>query len=145
MYERMLNKILLPKIHRMLKRDGHFAVLFMAWLPGEREIAKTSEEMVLKYNPSWTGAHMTRYTLETPPWCKDMFEPVHMLTYDLPVTFTRDSWHGRMKACRGIGASSLSQDEIAAWEKEHLEYMQTLPEVFNILHYVSILDVKKAG
>lgn len=34
MYERMLNKILLPKIHRMLKRDGHFAVLFMAWLPG---------------------------------------------------------------------------------------------------------------
>ena len=138
-------EILLPKIHRMLKRDGHFAVLFMAWLPGESEIAKTSEEMVLKYNPSWTGAHMTRYTLETPPWCKDMFEPVHMLTCDLSVTFTRDSWHGRMKACRGIGASSLGQDEIAAWEKEHLEYMQTLPEVFNILHYVSILDVKKVG
>lgn len=138
-------EILLPEIHRMLKRDGHFAILFMAWLPGESEIAKTSEEMVLKYNPSWTGAHMARYTLETPPWCKDMFEPVHMLTCDLSVTFTRDSWHGRMKACRGIGASSLSQDEIAAWEKEHLEYMQTLPEVFNILHYVSILDVKKVG
>ncbi len=110
--------ILLPKIHRMLKKDGHFAVLFMAWLPEESEIAKASEEMVLKYNPSWSGAHMTRYTLETPPWCKDMFEPVHMLTYDLPVAFTRDSWHGRIKACRGIGASSLSQSEIAAWERE---------------------------
>lgn len=24
-------EILLPKIHRMLKRDGHFAILFMAW------------------------------------------------------------------------------------------------------------------
>jgi len=46
-----------------------------------------------------------------------------MLTYDLPVTFTRDSWHGRIKACRGIGASSLSKDEIAAWESEHMEYM----------------------
>ena len=138
-------EILLPKIHRMLKKDGHFAVLFMAWLPEESEIAKTSEEMVLKYNPSWTGGHKTRYTLETPPWCKDLFEPVHMLTYDLPVTFTRDSWHGRMKACRGIGASSLSKDEIAAWEKEHLEYMQTVPEFFDILHYVTILDVKKKG
>lgn len=136
-------KILLPKIHRMLKRDGYFAVLFMAWLPEESEIAKTSEEMVLKYNPLWTGGRMTRYTLETPPWCKDMFEPVHMLTYDLPVTFTRDSWHGRMKACRGIGASSLSPKEIVAWEKEHLEYMQTVPETFDILHYVTILDVKK--
>lgn len=67
-----------------------------------------------------------------------------MLAYDLPVTFTGDSWHGRMKACRGIGASSLSQAEIAAWEKEHMEYMQTVPEVFDILHYVTIIDVKIA-
>lgn len=136
-------EILLPEIHRMLKRDGHFAVLFMAWLPEESEIAKTSEEMVLKYNPSWTGGHMTRYALGTPSWCQGLFEPVHMLAYDLPVTFTRDSWHGRMKACRGIGASSLKRDEIAAWEREHMEYMQTVPEVFDILHYVTILDVKK--
>lgn len=135
--------IILPKIYRMLKPDGHFAILFMAWLPEESEIAKSSEEMVLKYNPLWTGGHMTRYALETPPWCKDLFEPVHMLTYDMPVTFTRDSWHGRIKACRGIGASCLSQDEIAAWEKEHMEYLQTVPEVFDILHYVTILDVKK--
>lgn len=135
--------VLLPRVHRMLKTDGHFVVIYMAWLPEESEIAKTSEEMVLKYNPSWTGAHMTRYTLETPPWCKDLFEPVHMLTYDLPVTFTRDSWHGRMKACRGIGASSLSRDEISAWENEHMEYMQNVPEVFDILHYAAILDVKK--
>ena len=137
--------IILPKIHRMLKTDGHFAILFMAWLPGESEIAKNSEEMVLKYNPSWTGGHMTRYTLEAPPWCKDLFEPAHMLTYDLPVTFTRDTWHGRMKACRGIGASSLGENEIAAWEQEHMAYMPTLPEVFDILHYVSILDLKKKG
>lgn len=135
--------VLLPKIHRMLKTDGHFAILFMAWLPEESEIAETSEEMVLKYNPSWSGAHMTRYSLDTPSWCGDLFEPVHMLTYDLPVTFTRDSWHGRMRACRGIGASSLSQDEIASWEREHMAYMQTVPEVFDILHYVSIIDVRK--
>lgn len=135
--------ILLPKIHRMLKSDGHFAVLFMAWLPEESEIAKTSEEMVLKYNPSWSGGHMTRYSLETPLWCKDMFEPAHMLAYDSSVTFTRDSWHGRMKACRGIGASSLSRAEIAAWEAEHMAYMQTVPEIFDIPHYVTVLDVKK--
>lgn len=136
-------KVLLPKIHRMLKGDGHFAVLFMAWLPEESEIAGKSEELVLKYNPSWTGGHMTRYQLDTPPWCDNLFEPAHMLTYDLPVTFTRESWHGRMKACRGIGASSLKEEKIAAWEEEHIAYMQTVPEVFDILHYVTILDVKK--
>lgn len=137
--------VLLPKIHRMLKSGGHFCVLFMAWLPEESEIAKMSEKLVLKYNPSWTGGHMIRYQLDTPPWCGDLFEPSNMLTYDLPVTFTRESWHGRMKACRGIGASSLSENKIASWEQEHLAFMQTVPEVFDILHYVTILDVQKRG
>ena len=135
--------IVLPKIHYMLKPGGHFCILFMAWLPGESEIARKSEEMVLKYNPSWTGGHMERYQLSKPSWCGNLFEPANMLAYDLPVTFTRESWHGRIKACRGIGASSLSMEEIAAWEKEHMEYMQTLPEIFDILHYVTVLDLKK--
>lgn len=138
-------EVILPNIYRMLKKDGHFAVLFMAWLPEESEIARTSEELVLKYNPSWTGAHMTRYSLDVPPWCGELFEPVHMLTFDQPVTFTRESWHGRIKACRGIGASSLSREEIAAWEQEHLTYLQTVPEQFDILHFISVLDVRKRG
>lgn len=66
-----------------------------------------------------------------------------MLTYDLPVHFTREAWHGRMKACRGIGASGLKESEIQKWEQEHWKYMQSLPEEFDILHYVSILDLEK--
>ena len=50
--------IVLPKIHRILKDNGHFCILFMARLPYESEIAGKSEELVLKYNPSWTGGHM---------------------------------------------------------------------------------------
>ena len=79
----------------------------------------------------------------TPSWCGNLFEPANILAFECPVTFTRESWHGRIKACRGIGASSLSEEEIAAWEKEHMEYMQTLPEIFDILHYVTVLDLKK--
>ena len=133
----------IPRIHLMLKPDGHFCVLYMAWLPEESDIARTSEEMVLKYNPSWTGGHMKRYQPGTPSWCGNLFEPANILAFECPVTFTRESWHGRIKACRGIGASSLSEEEIAAWEKEHMEYMQTLPEIFDILHYVTVLDLKK--
>ncbi|MDO4166268.1 MAG: methyltransferase domain-containing protein [Eubacteriales bacterium] len=135
--------VILPKIHKMLKAHGHFAVLFMAWLPEESEIAKTSEDLVLKYNPAWTGGGMTRYELQEPPWCGEWYRVANILTYDLPVSFTRVSWHGRMKACRGIGASALSESEIASWEKEHWNYMQTLPEEFSVLHYVTILDLEK--
>lgn len=135
--------IVLPKVHRLLKNDGHFCILFMAWLPDESEIAKKSEDLVLKYNPSWTGGHMKRYALGTPEWSKDLFEVDNAIAYDLNVIFTRKSWHGRMKACRGIGASSLSAEEIEKWEKEHLAYLSTVPETFNIIHYVTILNLRK--
>lgn len=135
--------VVLPKIHRMLKAHGHFAILFMAWLPEESEIAKNSEKLVLKYNPSWTGGGMTRYELQEPPWCGEMFRASNVLTYDLPVHFTRETWHGRIKACRGIGASGLSREEIAAWEQEHWAFMERVPEEFTILHYVTMLDLEK--
>ena len=135
--------VLLPKIHRFLKEDGHFLILFMAWLPDESEIARESEKLVLKYNPEWTGGRMKRHELKTPDWSREWFTVDHAIAYDIPVVFTRESWHGRIRACRGIGASSLSEAEIAAWEKEHLAYLDTVPESFSILHYVTMLDLKK--
>lgn len=39
---------------------GTGVIIFMAWLPEESEISKTSEDLVLKYNPAWTGGRMTR-------------------------------------------------------------------------------------
>lgn len=134
--------ILLPKLHRFLKENGHFLILFMAWLPYESKIAKTSEELVLKYNPDWTGGGMTRYELRTPDWLMDLFEVSNAITYDIDVPFTRESWNGRMKACRGVDAS-LPSEKIREFEKEHKEYLLTVPEKFVIPHYATILDLKK--
>lgn len=136
-------KIIVPKIHKWLKTNGHLAVLFMAWLPDESAIAAKSEELVLKYNPDWTGAHWQRRTVVEPDWANGFFSLANAVAFDVPVRFTRESWHGRIKSCRGIGASSLTETEIANWEKEHLAYLQTVPEQFDILHYVTILDLKK--
>ena len=132
----------LPRIHNVLKPNGHFCILYMAWLPDESDIANHSEKLVLKYNPSWTGCGMKRYTLETPEWAGDMFEVEHAITFDLPVMFTRESWHGRIKACRGIGASSLSAEEIEAFEDEHINYLKSVPDTFDILHFCTILCLR---
>lgn len=135
--------VVLPKISKWLKSDGHFLIMSMDWLPYESKIAKGSEDLVLKYNPSWSGAGMKRYELNTPSWSKKYFEVANSITYEVDLPFTRESWHGRIKACRGIGASSLSADEIKLWEKEHINYLKTVPDEFKILHYVSILDLKR--
>jgi cyclopropane fatty-acyl-phospholipid synthase-like methyltransferase len=135
--------VALPNIHRLLTDNGRFVILFMSYLPGENEIARKSEELILKYNPSWSGAGLNRQKPEMPDWLGDLFEVNNLILYDLNVPFTRESWHGRMKACRGIGASLLTPDEIASWEKEHRDYLSTMPESFRILHQTSIIDLRK--
>lgn len=130
------------KLHRLLKTDGHFCKLSMIWLPDESEIARQSENIVLKYNPSWTGANFKRFKNEIPECLNGLFEVENAAAYDVPITFNRESWHGRMKACRGIGASSLSAEKKAAWEREHIKYLESAPDIFEILHYVTVLNMR---
>ena len=134
---------LFPKIYKILKDAGYFCILFMAWLPEESEIASKSEGFVLKYNPSWSAHGMKRFIYDFPQEAEGLFEVSNSIYYDIPVFFTRESWHGRIKACRGIGASSLSPTEIVAWEKEHIEYVNMLPETFEIPHFASMLNLRR--
>lgn len=134
--------IILPKIHSLLKDNGHLLILFMAWLPFESEIAKKSEDLILKYNPEWSGKDMIRYELKAPEGSESLFSVNNAVAFDLDIQFTRESWNGRIKACRGIDAS-LFAGEIARFEAEHIEYLKTVPETFTIPHYATILDLIK--
>lgn len=132
-----------PKLYEILKPDGSILILYMAWLPFEDSIAGASEELVLKYNPRWNGCGETRHPIEIPAVYNEGFELVYHEEYPLMVHFTRESWNGRMKACRGIGAS-LSADEAARWEQEHLELLsRTAPDEFDIKHYAALAELKK--
>jgi len=52
--------VLLPRLAQILKSDGRLAILSLTWLSGESIIAKGSEEMILKYNHSWSGTRCVR-------------------------------------------------------------------------------------
>ncbi len=132
-----------PVLSRILKDEGRLAVLFMGWLPYEDKIAKASEDLVLKYNPKWTGAGETKHPIRIKDAVLRWFEIEDHEEYDLEVPFTKESWHGRMRACRGVGAS-LSESELSGWEKEHRALLNTIaPEEFTIHHYAAIAVLKK--
>lgn len=134
---------IMPRLYRMLKPDGHILVLYMAWLPLENKIAEASENLILKYNPVWSGAGERVHPIQIPDCYHEKFELVYHEEYPVNVPFTRESWNGRMKACRGIGAS-LSKEEIADWEEEHKKMLAEIaPAEFNILHYGAIAELKK--
>ncbi len=132
----------MPKLSKMLKPGGKLVILYMAWLPFEDEIAGKSEEIVLKYNPTWSGCKETRHPIWIPEVTFDHFELEDHEEYDLNVHFTRESWHGRMTACRGVQAS-LSPEELAKWEKEHWDMLEkNAPDEFDVKHYGAIAVLK---
>lgn len=135
--------VVIPKLARLLKDGGRLVILFMAWVPEDDALAKASEELVLKYNPKWTGAGYERKPVFIPEAAVSLFDVEFAEDYDLMVPFTRESWHGRMKACRGVGAS-LTPEETAEWEKEHITLLERkAPPEFDILHHAAVAVLRK--
>ena len=134
---------IMPELYRMLKPDGVILVLYMAWLPFEDNIAGESEKTVLKNNPSWNGKAETMHPIHIPDCYRQKFTVTHHEEYPVKVHFTRESWNGRIKSCRGVGAS-MSENEINLWEQEHLKLLSKIaPEEFDILHYAALAVLKK--
>jgi len=133
----------LPKLARLLRPGGKLVILYMAWLPSEDRIARESERLILKYSPDWSGAGEYRHPISIPNIAYDFFELESHEEYDLTVSFTRESWHGRIRASRGIGAS-LSEDKLAAWDAEHRELLDRIAsEQFEVLHYAAMAVLRK--
>ena len=126
-----------PEFARILKKDGRLVILYMAWLPFEDELAEKSEDLVRKYNPVWSGGGETKHPIHIPEVMYRYFDLEDSEEYDVPVHFTKESWHGRMIACRGVGAS-LSPEELAKWDKEHRALLENYPEEFDVKHYAAI-------
>ena len=130
-----------PLFRRLLKPSGRLLVLYMAWLPFEDKIAGASERLVLRYSPQWSGAGETVHPIDIPGDYLVHFDLAHREEWRLSVPFTRDSWHGRMRTCRGVGAS-LPPDAMRSWEDEHREMLlETVPERFDVMHYAAIAEL----
>ena len=133
----------IPNLARMLKSNGKLVIAYMSWLPYDDKIAGESEKLILKYNPVWSGCGETRHKIDIPKCAEKYFDVEYSDTYDIRIPFTRESWNGRMKACRGIGAS-LTPEKISEWENEHMKMLkETAPEKFDVLHYCSVAVLRK--
>lgn len=127
----------LPEIRRLLAAGGVLAVSHFSWLPLLDPVARASERLVLDFSPHWEGAGWDGRIPPMPSWAQDAFELTAMFWYDEPIPFTRESWRGRMRACRGTGAS-LDAQALAAFDREHDALLRKIaPETFPILHRIS--------
>lgn len=131
------------EIARILRPSGTFVVAYLGWLPEESEIARASENLVLKYNPEWTGSGDRIQDIVIPSAYDTFFDrlPQRHATFSLP--FTRDSWHGRFRACRGTRLE-MPPEQFERWSLEHRQMLETVaPNSFSIPHYAAFAQLLK--
>lgn len=125
------------EIRRILKPYGLFCKIFMDWLPYEDEVIGEMEDLVLKYNPNWSGKGFKKFKYTYPDWADEKFNIETIHSYDTTLEFTKEAWLGRVKSCRGVGAS-LSDNDIERFEAEYCNLLQKYNEPLRLKHQIHI-------
>jgi len=128
--------IIVQEVIRLLNPQGFLMKCSVVWLPYEDKIANKTEELILRYNPKWTGGGFRPKIQIEPDWSLNDFQLLSFHMCRVPIEFTRESWRGRIRACRAVGAS-LSQKEIKEFDRDHAKLLNNIAgEKFDILHLI---------
>lgn len=124
------------ELQRVLKPGGLLVTIHFSWLPRADAVAKASEDLVLRFNPSWRGADWSGEVPGVPAWTPGRAQVQAMFWFDQAVPFTHEGWRGRMRACRGVGAT-LNPAEVEAFDAQHAQLLERIaPPRFSVLHRV---------
>jgi SAM-dependent methyltransferase len=124
-------------VKRLLRPGGVLSVSQFSWLPRLDAVARASEELVLKHNPAWSSSDWSGAVPPMPPWAAADFDLTGMFVFDEAIPFTVEGWCGRIRACRGIGAT-LPPAAVARFDAEHAELLTRFAgPSFAVLHRVS--------
>jgi hypothetical protein len=121
-------------MRRLLASGGLLVTSHFSWLPLLDPVARASEALMLKHNPDWTGAGWAAEIPAMPRWAEADFRLRAMFWYDEDIAFTRESWRGRIRANRAIGAT-LSAEAVATFDAEHDALLRDIVgESFTVRH-----------
>lgn len=126
----------LPELARVMRPGAKLAVSYFSFLPREDPIVAASEKLVLRFNPDWSSGDWDGRVAGGRPLAHPAFTSKILFCYDEAIPFTRESWRGRMRALRGMGAS-LPPETVAQFDAEHEVMLKEMAgENFTILHRI---------
>lgn len=128
------------EIPRLLRSGGLLMVSTLIWERQERGVVAETHELIARHNAEVRGwRHRRNPEAEiVPDWSKNWLrlKTFHEFLVDVP--FSRESWRGRIRACRWIGAA-LSGAQTETFDGEHASLLERIaPAKFLIPHRITI-------
>lgn len=103
---------------RLLVPGGALVITHFDWLPLPGTVVEATEQLILRHNPAWKGAHGTGIY---PRWPLDLtvagFQEIETSTFDVPTIYSHEAWRGRIRASAGV-AASLPPEQVATVDAE---------------------------
>lgn len=126
----------LAALRRILVPGGRLVTSHFNWQPRIDRIVAETEALILKYTPSWQGAGETGVIEVMPEWVPKDVVLEGFFWFDVDVPFTRETWRGRIRASRGVGAV-MTAEEVAVFDSEHAALLDRIaPPAFTLTHRV---------
>ncbi len=106
------------EVARLLASGGSVVIAHFDWLPIPGNVVAATEEIILRYTPSWPFADRAGLY---PQWLVDLqtagFTEIETFSFDVMVSYSHEAWVGRVRASAPI-AGTLDADGVGACSKE---------------------------
>jgi SAM-dependent methyltransferase len=107
----------LMEIQRVLRPGGVLVISHYAYLAEHSAVARETEDLILKFNPSWNMAGSPGvFPEEIDAVIRGGFELIEQFCYDQDEVFSHTAWRGRMRTSNGVGSGSLSTSEVEQFD-----------------------------
>jgi SAM-dependent methyltransferase len=106
------------EVARLLTSAGAVVIAHFDWLPIEGNVVEATEEIILRYTPTWPFADRAGLY---PQWLVDLqtagFVGIETFSFDVAVPYSHEAWVGRVRASAPI-AGTLDADGVRACSEE---------------------------
>jgi 2-polyprenyl-3-methyl-5-hydroxy-6-metoxy-1,4-benzoquinol methylase len=132
-------KRIVELVKRVLRKDGLLLLSSSSWISDHNEISRQTVELIGSYFPGFESRGTAPGVRDIrPEWSRNDFQVRTFHQYVGNIPFTHESWRGRIRASKWVGAA-LSQDKVEAFDRDLAAILEKIaPETFEIAHNITV-------
>jgi SAM-dependent methyltransferase len=128
---------MLEEAARLLRKNGLLLISSLNWVRDADPIAERTGELLNKYGSGREHHHRQEAGFRIPDWAIGQFRLKTYHTYYVTIPFTKESWRGRIRASRNVGAV-LSREKTEEFDQELRKLLDDIgQDHFDIRHRIT--------